>query len=1562
MSTLKPIIKIVVLTLVVVGLIAAMFGLTIAQEIPTGTVKGCVLDQNGLPIPRARITLRMEGDYAAPTIRGTTDEQGHFVITDVPTSGKWTGYASARGYESANLNNYVGFGVSEGRTTIVHDVSMDPRPPSIYGGFPSVFMVGEKFKASINGYSGKEETTLKISVYRYDYAADMRSRWGSQRGGSRPEVLRKNLHDPIYEHTYNIRTDSEGYFSRELTLPVKDEGGYALRAQLETAEGFYTTLITDLALVTKRAPGKTLVYASSYTKKQPIAGVRLEFHGEDDKRRPVGTTDADGLFVMNEDSTKSIGVLGSIGQSCAFANTYFYSNDERAKCLIYTDRPVYRPGHTVMFKGILAKSLPGNLTPMAGKRVAIKIMDGDGNALKEFRVTTSRFGTFNGKIDLDPEAKPGYYSIHASFGGEQHERSFSVEEYRKPEFKASVTFTKPRFAGGDTVEANVDASYYFGGPVAGAKVTYTVYKSPSYFHYYPDDTSDAAFYEDIYSSSESDSEYSENYGGAEYGEVILEGEGITDAGGVLKIRIPTKRSERLESYSVSASVMDAGGRTIDASADVDVTPADFALGVNTDAYFYQPNSQVQARVYAVTYDRKPVPGVTATVSIYRMDDVNHDKKTLILKREIQLDESGQGSMAFTVQEQGRYRIEVTANDQAGRTAMESDTVYVASESYAGEGYQAPALELTVDKKIYKTGDTARVMIASPLKESYVLLTIEGRRLFRQQVVHLTSPTKIVEVPLPAEYSPNVYACACLVNGKEMATSEKPIPISPKGKFVNVRIQSDKSRYLPGEQATYTIVTTDENGRGVPAEVSLGVVDESIYAIRQDSTPDMRRFFHGPVQNSVTTSFSYSEYYYGGEDKFAGKVRKYFPDTAYWNPSIVTDRNGVASVSFKMPDNLTSWRATARAVTANMAVGSAKQNVTVTKNILVRLQVPRFFRQRDQLTLTSVVHNYTDRDQNIRVWLDVRGLTVSGELARTVNASPNGTAVVSWDARADSTGTANLTVYAQGQTDQDAMQLEIPVLAHGVPETMAVAGVTKISTGFVLDVPADIVKDAGKLDLGFSSSLASAGLGIVDAIEDYRMESPEGIMDVLLPNVVMYQAMEQLGRKSPVRLAKIRKLVKDDLKRVYQWQLPDGGWSWWESGSNDPWMTAYVVYGLVRAKQAGLPVNEDALKQGIDSTIRSLPSVYDLGKRATMVYVLVLAGKVKPEWVDPILADKELQNYSLSLMMLSLVEMGQVDRARGLVPKLIAGADQSAMYCSWPENFEWGFYSCNDYETTAYAIRALLAVDPRNPCIDKGIRWLLTKRKGDRWNMNYDTASVVYALADYLKIRRTEAPNYSARVFVNNKLVREFAMGPGSITDPEIKVKLTGADIQPGRNKVRIEKNGPGDLFYYASLTYYSSAEDVPAKSSKKISIRREYYRLRLVKDKDNSLVYKPFPLGDTATVGEMIRCRLVIESPKDFQYVVVEDMLPSGCEVVERHRPADDEGEDYMWDYWWGGQTIYDNRISFFLPEVYNGKRVIEYDYRPEIRGVFHVMPAVAQGSFEPDIYAYTSERRLTVR
>lgn len=1545
----KPILKTVALILVAVGFVAVLLGITIAREVPTGTVRGRVVDEKGRPLTSATVTLHDDNDTVK---RGMTGDSGEFVITDVPI-GKYTGYAVTRGYETRSLRDGSYFTVREGKTTKLPVTQLFPRPPAIYGSIPSAFIPGEPMKFPLRGYSRKQVARVHYSVYRYDFAQRVRALDGRSEPYQDRLANWPNLGAPIYEHSVDIRTDREGYFARDVVLPVKENGGYLIHIMLESTEALFKTLVTDLAIVTKRAPGKTLIYASSFTRRRPLQGVKLEFFNNDGRLDLSGTTDSDGLFLAGEMSSESVTVLASSGDSYAINYTYSGSQDEAYKCYLYTDRPVYRPGHEVQFKGILRKSLPGRFEPMSGQRVSVGITDPSGNSVKKMILTTDRYGSFNSAIDLDSASESGYYSISASYGGESFNANFKVEEYRKPEFSASVGFDKPHYVGGQKLSARVESTYYFGGPVAQARVTYTVYKSPDYFYYYPDEDSDTSFYDQFMQ----DDYYADDYYYG-YGEVVLEGEAVTDDSGVAHISIPSKKTNREERYSVEASVMDASGRSVEISGGVLVTPALYTFSLDTDRYFYKPKTPVNVHVYAIDYDRKPVGNVQARISLIRQRDNGKDGHT-VLERSVRIDSIGRATVTLRPEDEGYYKIRIQGRDRKGNRASGETWIWVADEDWTGEGYDAPSMQVTLDKKLYKVGDTARVMINSPEKSGYVLFTIEGRRLFEHRMIRMTSSSTMLEIPVTQDYSPNVFATVCVVKGKKFLNAAKPMFVSPKSKFLTVKIEPDKQRYLPGDDVTYRIRTLDAGGNGVPADVSLGVVDESVYAIREDRTPDIQKFFYGPTWNMVSTSISFSSEYYGGEDKFAGKVRKYFRDTAYWNPNILTDSNGEASVSFRWPDNLTTWRATARAVTADTAVGSAVKKVVVTKNLLVRLQAPRFFRQRDELTLSAVVHNYTNSEQSVRVWLDATGIQIKSRAAHTVRVGSKGAGKVVWNAAVSEPGKAVLTVYAQGQGDSDAMQLEVPVLPHGAPEVESAAGQARQSAQFDLEVPYDVIRQASVLDMGFSSSIAGAAWGLTDALESYRYESPEGLMDVLLPNIVMYQAMKDVGIDMPERYTKIQKMVRHDLKTVYQWQLPGGGWGWWEYGGKDPWMTAYVVYGLLRAKQAGLPVDEQVLRKGIQATEMSLPDMGDLGKRSVMVYALTLAGRGRIEWIEEILGDKRLQNYSLALMMLSLADMGRTQQARDLVPKLEKGAVETQLHSYWPEVFAWGFYSCNDYETTAYAIRALLAVDPQNPLIAKGVRWLVDKRQGDRYDANYDTAAVVYALADYLSVYKPPTPDYSARVYLNGKRISEFNMGPQSIYKPELTAQVTGDAIKPGRNVVRIEIDGQGEVYYWGRLKYYSSAEDVAATRGAKVSVQRQYYTLELVRDPSEGLIYKPRPLRGPAHVGQLIRCRLAIRSPKDFRYLVVEDMLPSGCEVVQRQ-----SGGDYWdgWDYWWSGEVVRDNRVSFMLQNVYKGKRMIEYDFRPELVGDFHVMPATAQGYFEPDIFAHSAERRLVVQ
>ena len=144
-----------------------------------------------------------------------------------------------------------------------------------------------------------------------------------------------------------------------------------------------------------------------------------------------------------------------------------------------------------------------------------------------------------------------------------------------------------------------------------------------------------------------------------------------------------------------------------------------------------------------------------------------------------------------------------------------------------------------------------------------------------------------------------------------------------------------------------------------AEVAVGVVDESIYSLRADGTPKAHDVFYGKRQNGVTTVVSFPTLYYGGADKNDhNEPRKDFRDVALWAPQVRTGADGRAELRVKWPDNLTTWRATARGVSDGMLVGESIGKTLVTKDVVARLAAPRGFTAGDEATLVSVVNNRT----------------------------------------------------------------------------------------------------------------------------------------------------------------------------------------------------------------------------------------------------------------------------------------------------------------------------------------------------------------------------------------------------------------------------------------------------------------------------------------------------------------------------------------------------------------------------------------------------------------------------
>ena len=458
---------------------------------------------------------------------------------------------------------------------------------------------------------------------------------------------------------------------------------------------------------------------------------------------------------------------------------------------------------------------------------------------------------------------------------------------------------------------------------------------------------------------------------------------------------------------------------------------------------------------------------------------------------------------------------------------------------------------------------------------------------------------MIDVPIDRKYEPNVYLDVSFVKDNDMYSQSQLIAVPARDKMLKLDIVPNKKEFKPRDVASYTILARNEDGSpAANTEVSLGIVDEAIYSIQPDTAGNIKREFYGKRFDEVQTSLAihYTFTGYGGEkpanlaknkssyqladfkneSSYAEPtIRKEFKDTAFWQPDVVTGGDGKATVSFKLPDNLTTWRATARGVTADTRVGSAVQKTIARKDVIMRLEMPRFLTEGDTVTISGVVHNFLKSDKSTKISLDLNGAQLLDSPAETVTIKQNGEHRVDWRVQANQVGKLTLLAKALTDTESDAVEMTMEIVPHGLKQT---AGNTTTLTQndadqtFNLDLPGRADTQARNLRIEASPSIAGALFGALDYLTSFPYGCTEQTMSSFLPNVVVAQVLKDVPTAKIRAANDLNTKVQKGMDRLYAYQHSDGGWGWWKDDKSDPFMTAYVVDGLTMANRAGFQID------------------------------------------------------------------------------------------------------------------------------------------------------------------------------------------------------------------------------------------------------------------------------------------------------------------------------------------------------------------------------------------------------
>ncbi|HXZ80382.1 MAG TPA: alpha-2-macroglobulin family protein [Terriglobales bacterium] len=1378
--------------------------------------------------------------------------------------------------------------------------------------------------------------------------------------------------------------------SQQVSLPISEKGTYLIEVTDGKLRAYTIVMISNLAIITKTAPGHILVFAADRGSGAPVAGAAVRFWSNG-AQVAQQQTDASGLAetVIQQDRPEQVLVMARTPDDFAVNAPYsWYLGSDPARTVtsyVYTDRPVYRPGDTMHFKAIL-RARPGVLYTMPpNTEYRVEILDPEGKSVFAKAMTLSPMGTFHGEFAVPAGAALGNYFIqlHAADAYLQG-GSFYVEEYKKPEYEVRVTPEKPRVLQGEAIHATIDARYYFGEPVANAKVTWVVHQARYWSWGFGGDEEEQQY------SSDEEGEGEE--GGYYAGEQTEEVTARLDQNGRLDITIPTKVNPHKYdiNYRIEARVMDEANREIAGHGYVLATYGRFRINVEPNSYVYQAGDTAKLKVQARDYDNNPVQTAFHLAACPYV----WNRKTCpqFYSTDGQTDANGNAEISLPLgNRSGEIRVTVTAITPELRELETQTMLWLPDYQASWMGPRTEQLQIIPDKKSYQPGDVAHLLIMTGKGAAHVLVTTEGATILSRQVVHTNGGTAAVDVPIKAEYAPNVFVVAAFLHDNKLHQGSKSLNVPPDQFRLNVKLQPSKPQFQPGEAATYTLTAADSSGKLVSgAEFSLGVVDEAIYAIRPDATQDIMKFFYGRTFNRVGTDSSLAYYFYGQAGKkqmqlaavattralaqlkperlVQPRIRKAFPDTAFWVADARTDASGRLQVRFNFPDSLTTWRTTARGITQDSKVGSATDKVVVRKNIMLQLALPRFFRQGDEVTVSAIVHNYLKDAKTARVSLDVKGLDILEGSTRDVDVPSRGDAKVDWRVRAANVRQADLLGKALTTEESDAMEITLPVIPYGVKLSLARSGSIAENSA---DTPVDVVfpekaePTSRALTITASPSLAGAVFGALEYLVTYPYGCTEQTMSSFLPNIIVAQATRELGINTNINPQDLAKKIAAGLDRLYQFQHEDGGWGWWQTDDSGVFMTAYVLAGLSQAQQAGY-----AIKPGVIDRARTwMKSEFDKDPkiiadlRAYMLYALVESGLNDRGALDSVWNQRSnLTPHGLAFLGLAMSKLGDA-RTGELATNLENQAKSDDQQAWWESDRDYlmDFYEDTSPETTAYALKFLTTVKPDSPLVPKAAVWLVTHRNdGYYWYSTKQTAMVIYGLTGFLKRSGELKPDFTVEVVANGKtvLTRKFTEADALLPAPA-SLSLPPEDVG-ATNHVRIRKTGTGRLYWSVNGDYYSAEKKLTNVGSFSLTLAREYFKLTPTRQGER-IVYQADSLSGPVQPGDTLAVRLTA-SGSNWRYMMIEDPIPAGTEFIQRDDLYEVKDKPSWWDFWFTRREFHDDRAAFFQTGFSAGQHDFYYLLKVVNPGKFRVSPAKIEPMYQPQYWATSDPVEVEVK
>lgn len=1402
--------------------------------------------------------------------------------------------------------------------------------------------------------------------------------------------------------------------------------------------------VTDLGVTVRRSYNRVIVWVTSLSTGSAVEGAEVSIM----RKREVkssGLTDGRGIAVfdlepgqyrrffgnpdrpwddfMRVRAAKGADVVEyrpnsshNVWRSNVWNTVYPTRADTpRMETFLFTDRGLYKPGEKVSFRGIDRDLAAGTYTIYrGGYSVAARESRYEGREIASFQGSTTAQGGVFGSFTVPSDAEPGYYEIVYSREGRTKRTGFQVAQFRRTGFSVSAEFDENLYILGDELTAAVTAEYLSGGRVNNG--TYEMYWSKEGSEFSPPGTDYDGYrfgpdeYDTRFGLSSEDGPLPSD-GTVETSQRTL-GEGVPGLPYryLLEARV-SDVSNQIRASEISTLVHPAsfyiGGRIEDARGgwytfleqggeavcELGLVDPEGAEVSESDA-----PGEIEAELYRVTWKLARRQGVAGRINSRweRTDELEYSTAV----------HPGEGRVEFTPKQSGRYYLRLSARDAAGRIAVTDIPFYsTGAEWVRWGGLDEDQIELKPDKQIYEPGETAQILVQTPLPEGNYLLTVEREGIISEEIISIKGSSRLIEVPVKSEYLPIVYVSLCsytVRTGKPDHDYFTPDLDKPKGLFgitplrvetdskgLNVTIEPSSPVFKPGSEAE-VILTVLENGKPAKgAEVAFLAADRGVLDLIDYHVPDPLEFFYSegkfplgvdggdsrsllidPVTYDVTDLLGGG----GGDAKAMAEEapgglqeRSDFRATAVFEPLLTTDEKGRVTVRFALPDTLTTYRCTAVAVKDD-TFGIAEEEIQARNPINIKTAFPRRMRVRDTGIGSVLVTNLTEDRQECEITVSAEVIEIGKTAGKGVTVPPDSTIEVPFELKAVRPGEAKVTVTTTSPVHSEQLTVTFPVEVPRVFESFTTTGAAEPTAEEGLVVPELAGTGEGFLDLTLSASRIAS---LNEAVR-YLVEYPYGCMEQrasrLMPLVVFADEAEFFLRpvlEDPSGVFDPRALVRAELEAWGDFQRSDGGFPFWpESGAaySSYYATVRAAHLLSLAEGEGF-----TLPDGIDrlELVRYLdnPPEWVRSSAYLMLYGIYVrslyGGRVGAEADRYFARGDEVGLSGYGFLGLTYRQLGRIGKARDCLERMKQFTRPGTRTVDITETYEADglFYDSQTEQLSLYLLNQLES-DPDGTMVPRLVNTLLTRQQGGVWHNTADTNWAVLSLA---KSRGYEDSriDFTARVRAGDiTLVEEPLTGPTDIVSVRASFEddlkgIAREDIVP----LSFSAEGGGTLYYTAALRYSLPAEVIFPRDEG-IGIHTEYF------DTEGNSV------GLTELVaGKTYRVEVYVSTTRLRNFLAVRVPIPSGAEILDAsfgttpsYGEYADRFETPAGHYRNYTSTIYDNEVRFFWDTFPQGRQRADFLIRTTSAGVYPTPPASGECMYEPEIFGRTGGKLFIIK